>query len=204
MRKLLLGIVITVALLFIFRFLENKRNDRIEINENSALIEQEIKAVGKLAVSEGHFSEVFTYKNSDNFFGTFLTLNKKALVVVNAKVTVLYDLSKLNFSIDRENKTLKIVTIPEEEVAIHPDIEYYDIQAGFFNPFEAKDHNSIKDSIVKILAKKIDQSAIKNNAKGRLISELAKFYVLTNSLGWTLTYQEQTIDNPSILDTLKF
>ena len=90
---------------------------------------------------------------------------------------------------------LRLIEIPEEEIKISPDFEYYDIQADFLNPFEAEDYNAIKETVKTSLMKKIEGSALKSNAKNRLISELAKFYILTNSLGWTLEYQSQPIKN---------
>ena len=91
-----------------------------------------------------NFSEVFNYKNSKDVFGDYITSEKKALVVVNADVTIAYDLSKIEFEVDESTKTLTILGIPEDEVKISPDFEYYDIQADFFNPFEAKDYNAIE------------------------------------------------------------
>jgi len=65
--------------------------------------------------------------------------DKKALVVVNAEVTVAYDLAKIDFEVDDENKTLYIKSIPEPEIKINPDFEYYDVSADYLNPFEASD-----------------------------------------------------------------
>ena len=53
------------------------------------------------------------------------------------------------------------------------------------------------------LIKKLEASDLKANAKNRLISELSKFYILTNSLGWTLQYNEIQISNIEKLQTLK-
>ena len=171
--------------------------------ESSALIQKEIKNVGKLIVTEGHFSEVFNYKNSKELLGAYFTSDKKALVVVNAEVTIAYDLSKIEYNIDESTKTLTIISIPEEEIKISPDLEYYDIQSDFFNPFEAKDYNDIKTIVKKSLMKKLEASDIKKNAKNRLISELSKFYVLTNTLGWTLRYNEQPINNVENFQSIK-
>lgn len=46
-------------------------------------------------------------------------------------MTIAYDLSKIEFEVDEETKTLTILNIPEEEIKINPDLEYYDIQADF-------------------------------------------------------------------------
>ena len=195
MRKIIFGVVITLIILFSFKYCEEKKESRIVLQENSALIQKQIRNVGKLIVTEGHFSEVFNYKNSKDVFGDYFTSEKKALVVVNADVTIAYDLSKIDFEVDEVTKTLTIISIPEEEIKISPDFEYYDIQADFLNPFEAKDYNAIKNIVKGALNKKIEKSDLKNNAQNRLISELSKFYILTNSLGWTLKYNESSINN---------
>ena len=74
-----------------------------------------------------------------------------------------------------------------------PDFEYYDVSADYLNPFTAEDYNKIKRNITASMQKKINGSSLKTNAENRLISELAQFYALTNSMGWTLVYQKKTI-----------
>ncbi|MEP5339841.1 MAG: DUF4230 domain-containing protein [Algibacter sp.] len=203
MRKIIFGVVLTLIILFTFKYCEEKREDKIVLQENSALIQKQINNVGKLIVTEGHFSEVFNYKNSKDIFGDYFTSDKKALIVVNADVTIAYDLSKIEFDVDETNKTLSILSIPEEEIKIHPDLEYYDMQSDFFNPFEAKDYNEIKKTVATSLNKKIEASDLKTNAKNRLISELSKFYILTNSLGWTLQYNNLPITKNDEFQNIK-
>lgn len=136
-------------------------------------------------------------------FGDLIEVEKKALVVVNADVTIAYDLSKIEYNIDEATKTLKILTIPKEEIKINPDFEYYDIQADYLNPFEAKDYNEIKKTVKQQLMKKIEASDLKSNAQNRLLSELSKFYILTNSLGWTLEYNQTPIESLEVFNNLK-
>ncbi|MBR9846468.1 MAG: DUF4230 domain-containing protein [Algicola sp.] len=203
MRNILFGVVITLIVLFTFKYCGDKNEDKIVLQEHSALIQKQIKNVGKLIVTEGHFSEVFSYQNSKRLFGDLIEAEKKALVVVNAEVTIGYDLSKIEFNIDETTKTLQIVSIPEEEIKMSPDFEYYDIQADFLNQFEAGDYNKIKDIVKTSLMKKVEASELKSNAKNRLLSELAKFYILTNSLGWTLEYNEIPVSTYEDLQSLK-
>ena len=203
MRKIAFGVIITLLVLFTFKYCGDKKEDKIVLQENSALIQEQIKNVGKLVVTEGHFSEVFNYKNSKEIFGDYFTSEKKALVVVNAEVTIAYDLSKIEYKVDEVAKTLTIISIPKEEIKIAPDLEYYDVQSDFFNPFEAKDYNAIKERVKTSLYKKLEASDLKANAKNRLISELSKFYILTNSLGWTLQYNEKPISKLNELQTIK-
>ncbi|RZV63167.1 MAG: DUF4230 domain-containing protein [Flavobacteriaceae bacterium] len=203
MRKILFGVILTLTILLVFRYCQDRQEKGQEQLESAALIQEQVEQVGKLVVTEGHFSEVFNYKNSKEVFGDFFTSEKKALVVVNAEVSIAYDLSKIDFELDNESKVLRIRSIPEEEIKINPDFEYYDVQADFFNPFEAEDYNKIKDVVNASLLKRIEASSLKSNAKNRLVSELSKFYILTNTLGWTLEYNESPIGKLEELQNLK-
>ena len=203
MRKILFGVIITLSILLFVKYCEDNQNNDKELLNSSTLIQEQIEQVGKLVVTEGHFSEVFNYENSKAVFGDYFTSEKKALVVVNADVSIAYDLSKIEFELDEASKTLRIISIPEEELTLNPDLEYYDIQSDFFNPFEAEDYNKIKNTVKESLLKRIEASDLKTNAKNRLISELSKFYILTNSLGWTLQYNESPITKPEDLQLLK-
>ncbi len=201
MKKVILGICLTLVVLFVLN--KCKNDQKAEVIEHSALIEKQLKNVSKLVVTEGNFSEVFSYKKSKAIFGDLIEVEKKALVVVNAEVTIAYDLSKIEFDLDEENKVLTITKIPEPELKIYPELEYYDVQADFLDPFQAEDYNAINKTVKQQIAKKIEASNLKNNAKDRLISELSKFYILTNSLGWTLKFNQSPINNPEDFNTLK-
>lgn len=195
MRKILFGVFITLIILFTFKYCGEKKEERTILQEHTLLLQEEIKNVGKLVVTEGHFSEVFTYENSKAIFGDLLEAKKQAIVIVNADVTVGYDLSQISFEIDELNKTLRILSIPDEDIKINPDLEYYDIQADFFNQFDADDYNEIKETVKASLMEKIEASELKSNAQNRLISELSKFFILTNSMGWTLEYNQNPIQS---------
>ncbi|MCL8009023.1 DUF4230 domain-containing protein [Gelidibacter japonicus] len=202
MRKLLYILILVMVVLFGYRYVFNDK-DKTTLQENSALIQEQIRNVSKLVVTEGHFSQVFTYKNSKAIFANLVNVEKKALVVVNADVTVSYDLSQIEYEVDEASKTLKILSIPKEEINISPDFEYYDITADYLNPFKAEDYNKIKDKVRAQLMKKIEASNLKSNAQNRLISELSKFYILTSSLGWTLQYEGNSIKSSDDLQNIK-
>ena len=195
MRRILLGFLICLALVLIYRSWEWTGKAQTEVQSESALIASQIEQVSKLVVTEGHFAEVFSYADSRELFGPFFTADKRALVVVNARATVSYDLSMLTYRLDSLTRTLYIEEIPEPEIRIDPDIEYYDVSADYFNPFEAEDYNRVKAKVIAAIEKKIENSTLKSNARNRLLSELAEFYVLTRSLGWTLVYKDQKLES---------
>ncbi|PRX40658.1 DUF4230 domain-containing protein [Salegentibacter salegens] len=188
MRNFLIGAILVLLVVFGIRYCENRNNERDQLEESTALLQQQIKNVGKLVVTEGTFSQVYSYKDSKKFYLDVFSARKKALIVVNAKATVAYDLSKLRTEIDEENKIVRITYIPKEEISINPDIKYYDVTQDYLNQFDAEDHNKIRTRIEKSIRKKVDASSLKSNAQNRLISELQKIYILTSSMGWTLQY----------------
>lgn len=202
MRNIFLGIVIAFVLLFGVRYCEHQKDEREQLVESTALIEKQLKNVGKLIVTEGTYAQVFTYKDTDKLLG-FIDANKKALIVVNAEATISYDLSKIQTVVDETTKTVTLKNIPEPELKINPNIEYYDVTQDYFNQFEAKDYNKIKQRVEKLLREKIEASELQTNAQNRLISELQKIYILTNSMGWTLQYNETPITTEEELQKVK-
>ncbi|MFD0798686.1 DUF4230 domain-containing protein [Maribacter chungangensis] len=195
MKKVLVGVAVTVVVFLVFKTCGDAKASKSILQENSMLIQRQIDNVSKLIVTEGHFAEVYNYKDSKELFGPLITADKKALVVVNAEVIIAYDLSKIEFELDEANKTLYLNNIPEPEIKLNPDFEYYDVTADYLNPFEAGDYNQIKRNVNKSLLKKVAASSLKTNAKNRLLSELQKFYILTNSMGWKLVYEDMPVDD---------
>src|SRR5690606_33547470 len=146
-------------------------------------------------VSEGNFAQVHAYEDSENFLFDFLSSKKTAVIIVNAKVTVGYDLKQITTTIDEETKTITLSNLPDAEVNIYPELEFYDISNGYLNTFNAQDYNKIKQEATKSVAKKIEESSLALNSQNRLISELQKIYILSNSLGWILKYEDQIISS---------
>jgi hypothetical protein len=195
LKRILVGALLVVAIVLAFKFCEFKKEDDSSLDYNTNLIQQQIVNVGKLVVTEGHFSEVVTYKNQQKYMMDMLSFEKKALIIVNADVTVSYDLHQMKYDIDEKNKTITILSIPKEEIKISPDIKFYDVEQSQMNPFTGADYNKINKSVKANLAKKIEKSSLKSNAQNRLISELSKILILTNTMGWKLEYDGKVIAN---------
>ncbi|MBM6498747.1 MAG: DUF4230 domain-containing protein [Flavobacterium sp.] len=191
---LLLFIVIAVVAYKIF----NSKSESSTVEYNSSLIEKQIKNVGKLVVTEGHFSEVLTYKDQKKYLMDLVSFEKKALIIVNADVTVAYDLREIKYDLDEKNKTVSVLNIPKEEIKISPNIEYYDVEQSTLNPFTGDDYNKVNKIVRANLAKKIEKSKLKINAKNRLISELYNILILTNTMGWKLEYNGEELTKTSV------
>lgn len=203
MKNFLLAVLFIAVVVFGYLYFHERSNEGEKLEENTELIRDQIRNVGKLVVTEGNFSQVFTYKNSKSFYLDILSARKKALIIVNAEASVSYDLSQLVTEIDPESKKVIIKKIPEPELNINPNIKYYDVTQDYLNQFEAEDYNRIKQKIEKGLREKITKSTLMTNSRNRLVSELQKIYILTSSMGWTLEYQGEPINNENDLENLK-
>lgn len=199
LRKWMLVILIGFLVFLGDRYF-SKKEDATTITYDTALIQQQIKNVGKLVVTEGHFAEVLTYKDQKKYLGSLISFEKKALVVVNADVTVGFDLSLIEYQIDSVNKEVTILKIPKEEIKISTDLKYYDTESSQLNEFTGEDYNKIAKIAKANIARKIEKSSLKKNAQNRLLSELSKILLLTNSMGWKLQYKDQNIKNEQELN----
>ncbi len=197
-RKWIFVLLLAIIVYLAYQLMR-KPNENSTLEYDTNLIQQQIKNVGKLVVTEGHFAEVITYKDQKKYLGNLLSFEKKAIVIVNADVTVGFDLSKVTYDIDAPNKTLTITNIPKEEIKISPDLKYYDVEQSKLNEFDATDYNKINGIVKANLTKKIEASSLKANAKNRLVSELSKILILTKSMGWKLKYNDEIVNSDAIL-----
>ena len=199
--------ILILALICIFLgsgftyFIMKKASNSSQVLPDTELISQQMKNVSKLVVNEAKISQVYNYKDEKSFMN-LMSFDKKALVVVNADVQIMYDLSKLEYVVDESTKTLRITHIPKEEIKINPDIKIYDVEESRFNAFRGSDYNEIQEKVRKQFFDQIKNSNIEKNAENRLVSELSKFLVVTKSLGWTLLYQEQIINSTEDIGTI--
>lgn len=194
MKKTLLFAVICLLIGSLATFFIMRKSSDSNVLPDGELIHEQMKNVSKLVVNEAKISQIFNYKDQKSFLNVF-TFDKKALVVVNADVQIQYDLSKLEYVVDESTKTVRITHIPKEEIKINPDIKIYDVEESRFNSFEGNDYNKIQEKVKAQFQEQVLKSNIQSNAKNRLVSELGKFLVVTKSLGWTLQYQENSIND---------
>lgn len=162
-----------------------KENTKQEIQ----VVVNTIKNLSKLVVSSANFSEVYNYSDSKKYFYNYLSFDKKAIITVNAKVEVGYDLSKLEIQIDSVAKKIIINKIPKEEILISPEIKYFDLQQSSFNSFSKEELNTINKKSIDKIRETIEVTELKKNAKTRLFEELSKIYQLS------VIYKWQVVDN---------
>lgn len=193
MKKI--AVLMMVFLIGVLGTLWLTKDNHTTVTENQ-LIYNGIEQISKLQVTEGYFTEVHNYKDSKSYWNNLISFDKKALVVVNAKAIISYDVSKINIVADSINKRIVVSKLPKPEVNIVPDINYYDIQQSSFNSFSADDFNKIKGDVMKELKQNPIVEDLKKQAHDRLFEELSKLLLLSKQ------YQWEVIDNTNTLNTL--
>lgn len=186
MKKLIWAAVL--ILVFVLGILLTRwyflRSQTVE-TENATVLLERIKQVAKLVTVEGYFSEIYDYKD---YYGYDLSIfTKKALLKVKAKVSAGYDLEKMKISAYPEIKTIKISGIPPVEIlSIEHDIEYYDVQEGFFNSFTTEDYNKMNANAKEFIRQKALESDLMNQASDQrnLVFETIRF--MAESTGWKI------------------
>jgi len=144
-----------------------------------------------LITVEGEFSEIFAHRDEKNIFFKLLQLEKKALIIVKAKVMVGFDLTRINIEINSQTKQVKLSQFPDPEIlSIDSDIEYYDVQKGIINKFSEKDLTKMNKNSKEFIRSKVEQSHLMPIAKNQANDTISLIQQLIESVGWDLVSEK--------------
>jgi hypothetical protein len=189
MELLFIGLAVGAILAyFLFsRFSSQRKRDRIE--SQSVVLMERIRTVCKFITVEGDFSEIYHYENvKDKWLNLFLG-KKKALVLIEAKAHVGFDLTKIKMEADTENKTIVLTNFPKAELlTIETDFKYYDKKEGWANPFTSSDLTEINREAKQHIIDKIPSSGILQEAEQQALETIQLMEKLTATINWKLDY----------------
>ena len=171
------------------RFFNPDRSIEIE----ARTIQKSVENISKLMVVEGHFSEVYSYHETTKIFFSLIPQEKKALLVLNAKAQVGYDLKKIVWEVDKDTKSVIIKSIPKEEVTIIPELRFYDIQTSTFTSFKSEDMNKIQKDAIDRIQEQIEKSDLKSQARHRLVESLQSITSVSSAMGWKMIDKTETV-----------
>jgi len=184
-------------LVFLVGFLIAKfwyqKEDNHQQKEEVRVVINSIKNMSKLVVSSGNFSEVYNFTDSKKYFYETISFDKKAIVTVNAKVEVGYDLSKLEIEVDSLARKIYIKKLPKEEITIAPDVKYFDLQQSQFNAFSKTDLNKINEKSIEKIKQTVELTNLKKEAKTRFFEEISKIYQLSAIYGWEVVDKTNSV-----------
>ena len=129
---LLILLILLVAILSFKLIFSTKDKDTSQVD--STIVVEKIQKVMKLVTVEGSYSELMSYKDFD--YVDFPGFRKDAILRVNAKVSVGYNLENMKITTDDKTKTITIQQMPKPEIlSIDSDIKFENISTGLFTSF---------------------------------------------------------------------
>lgn len=185
---------------------QGQRKDRAHTHQQGVLILDKIKSVCKLVTVEGDFAEIYRYEHIKDGFMNILSSKKKALIIINAKAQVGYDLKKLKLRADDRRKTIYIETFPQPELmSISPNLQFYDIKNGLFNSFSPDDLTELNQKAKEYIEEKIPESSLMDTARSEAMQAIQVIDKIVETVGWNLDYEslKKTLDSPEFVKPLK-
>ncbi len=184
---LFLGAIITYWVLKYIKI--QKRKDMT--NSQSVIIMERIKKVWKLITVEGEFAEIYHYENTKERFMSMVSSKKKAILLINAKAYVGYDLSKIKMEAVNEKKVIKLTEFPEPQIlSLETDLKYYDKKEGLFNKFDSTDLTEVNAQAKEHVLLKIPESGLFDTAQSEALEAVLLIQNIVETIGWTLDYQD--------------
>ncbi|WP_310991164.1 DUF4230 domain-containing protein [Aequorivita marina] len=188
MEYLFIGLAVgAVIAYFIFaRFSGGKKE---KVSTQSVVLMEKIRSVCKFITVEGDFSEIFYYENVKDKWISLLLGKKKALVLIEAKAHIGFDLTKLKMEADTENRTIILTNFPQPELlTIETDFKYYDKREGWANPFTASDLTDINQEAKKHIVDKVPESGLYDEASKQALETIQLMETLVETINWKLNY----------------
>jgi len=204
MKKLFyLLLVLAVAVAggyFGMRYYLNEKAVTVVDASGTVLLEK-VQRVAKMITVEGYFSELYDHK--DYYSYDISIFRKKAILKVTGKVSIGYDLEKMEFDVNPTTRELVIRYFPDPEVlSIDHDVSYYDIQEGLFNTFEPEDLTKLNTAAKNLIREKANNSDLMLQAEDQAndIRELITF--IAEESGWTVKEWTRPQYEESLRDTM--
>lgn len=182
---LALGVV--VAYFLFSRFSGNQKRQKVDAQ--SVVLMEKIRSVCKFITVEGDFSEIFYYENVKDKWLNLLLGKKKALVLIEAKAHIGFDLTKVRMEADTKNRTVILTNFPQPQLlTIETDFKYYDKREGWANPFTASDLTEINKEAKKHIVDKIPETGLFNEASKQALETIQLMEKLVETINWRLDY----------------
>jgi len=194
MELLFIGLIVGVVFsYFVFSRLVNIRK-REKITTQSVVLMERIRSVCKFITVEGDFAEIYHYEGVKHKWLNVLIGKKKALVLIDAKAHIGFDLNKIKMESDAKRKTITLTNFPQPEVlTIETDFKYYDKKEGWLNPLTSSDLTDINIEAKQHIIDKIPGSGILEEASLQALDTIQLMEKLAETINWKLDYSSLTI-----------
>jgi hypothetical protein len=184
---LFLGAIITY---WVMRYVKLQKTKDLTHTQSTILMEK-IRKVWKLITVEGEFAEIYHYENTKERFMNMVSSKKRAILLINAKAYVGFDMSRIRMEALTEKKVIKLTDFPDPEVlSLETDLRYYDKKDGLFNKFDSSDLTEVNSEAKKHVLDKIPESGLLDTARSEALEAVLLVQNIVETIGWTLDYQD--------------
>lgn len=189
MELVFIGLLLGAVLSFIiFNRFSNYKKKTLLQSQSTVLIEK-IKNVCKLITVEGDFAEIYHYESVKERFFNILSGKKKALILIDAKAHVGFDLTQVQIQSDPKNKKIILSHFPKARLlSVETDFKYYDKKEGWLNPITSSDLTEINKEAKQFIKDKIPDSGLMESAHRELLSAIGLMQSVAEAIGWQLDY----------------
>lgn len=197
--EVFLSVIIGVlGTLGVTTYFKSSKEKALAKNQSTILIDK-IKRVCKFITVEGDFAEIYHYEDVKERFLKMITSRKKALVLVNAKAHVGFDLTKIKMQSFPKEKKVVLSHFPQPEIlSIETNLNYYDKKEGMFNKFEANDLTDLNAEAKQHIIDKVPETNLFKIAKKEALESILLIESIVQTIGWTLDYSALEIDSQEV------
>ncbi len=196
MELLFIGLAVGAVIAYLLYTFFNKSRKKDKEKHQSVVLMEKIRAVCKFITVEGDFSEIYHYKNLKDKWLNVLLGSKKALILIDAKAHVGFDLTKVKMRADVDKKTIYLTNFPQPELlSIETDFKYYDKREGWANPFTSSDLTDINKEAKQYIVEKIPNSGLLQEASGQAMETITLMQKLVETINWRLDYTALEVEN---------
>lgn len=203
MELLFIGLAIGTVLAYVIFTRFSIAKKKKSVANQAVVLKEKIKKVCKLISVEGDFAEMYHYESVREKFFDILLGKKKALILIDAKAHVGFDLSKIQIVTDEKTKTLQLTHFPQPELlTIETDFKYYDKKEGWLNPFSTTDLNDINKEAKQYIIDKIPHSGLISEARKEALNTILLAESLAQAIGWKIDYSALELEDvqPKLLE----
>ena len=189
MEQIFIGLALgAIGAYFLFsRF--NFKSKSENTNAQSVILIDKIKKVCKFITVEGDFSEIYHYENVKEKWLSLVLGKKKAIILIEAKALVGFDLTKIKMEANNKTRTITLTNFPEPELmSVETDFRYYDKKQGWANPFTASDLTEITTEAKQHIIDKVPQSGLLEEASKQALDTIHLMETLVETINWKLDY----------------
>ena len=186
---LLLVLAVGVLVFYVTRWFHTPEEPAQEEVSATVLLER-VRPVLKLITVEGDLSELYHHKDSwtyNTMVAGLPAFQKRAILRVDARASVGYDLNALAVSANEETRTILLQMPARPKVlALDHEVDYYDISEGMFNHFSPRELSQVSAKAKQMVLDKVPQSDLFAEAERQrdLVVELVRG--IAANAGWRL------------------